>query len=67
MALAAPTESTQDLHARGCDRTHTVVSGEYCYLIATKYGLSVQQLEEKNRDTANFSCNNLWIGLTLCV
>jgi LysM repeat protein len=49
-----------------CSKTHTVKSGEFCYSIAQKYGLSVAQLENKN---AGLSCNKGFIypGQVFCV
>jgi len=47
-----------------CAQTYTVVSGEYCYLIATNHGLSLAQFYDIN---PGLSCDNLQIGRVVCV
>ncbi|ORZ36808.1 glycoside hydrolase superfamily, partial [Catenaria anguillulae PL171] len=45
-------------------RVHTVASGEYCFLIAQRYGLTLNQLLQFN---PGLVCNPLMIGTRLCV
>lgn len=43
--------------------THKVISGESLYLIAQKYGVTVDALKQAN----NLSSNSLWVGQTLTI
>jgi len=47
-----------------CSTTHTIKSGETCYKIWTKYGLTESKLRELN---SGLSCSNLKTGTKLCV
>ena len=47
-----------------CASKYTVVSGDYCYAIAQRFGESVANLQTKN---PALNCNNLQIGTVLCV
>jgi len=47
-----------------CSTTHTVKSGETCYKIWNKYGLTESKLRELN---SGLSCSNLKTGTKLCV
>ncbi|KAK1753947.1 hypothetical protein QBC47DRAFT_429380 [Echria macrotheca] len=48
----------------GCAKTYTVVAGDYCYLIATSNGLSLDQLLGIN---PGLVCNPLQIGTVVCL
>jgi len=50
--------------ASSCDSEHTVQSGEYCYLIASENGLSLDQFESMN---PGLNCDDLQIGTVVCV
>lgn len=47
-----------------CASQHTVTSGQYCYLIASNYGLTLDSFIALN---PGINCNNLQIGQTVCV
>lgn len=48
-----------------CSKTHTVKQGEYCFLIAQKYQMSVAQLEAKN---SGLNCQKaIYPGQVFCV
>jgi len=50
--------------ANSCAKTYTVQSGDYCYLIATNNGLSLDQLYSIN---PGLNCSPLQIGVVVCV
>ena len=50
--------------ALSCDNQHTVQAGEYCWLIATDNGLSMDDFYSLN---PGLDCNNLQIGVVVCV
>jgi len=52
------------LNKRSCSKTYTVVKGDSCYKIWTKYGLTEAQLRNLN---SGLSCSNLKVGTSLCV
>ncbi|KAK4449834.1 hypothetical protein QBC34DRAFT_462443 [Podospora aff. communis PSN243] len=74
MALAAPAAEpvaesldTRQFgsHPRECPgRSHIVVAGEYCWLIATNNGLTFEQFQAKN---PGLDCSNLWVGVKVCL
>ncbi|KAK3684115.1 hypothetical protein B0T22DRAFT_493669 [Podospora appendiculata] len=47
-----------------CAKTYTVKTGDYCYLIATNNGITLDQLYRYN---PGLVCNPLQIGLVVCV
>jgi LysM repeat protein len=74
MALAAPAAEpvaesldTRQFgsHPRVCPgKTYTVVAGDYCWLIATNNGMNLEQFLNKN---PGLDCNNLWVGVNVCL
>ncbi|KAJ7228066.1 hypothetical protein C8J57DRAFT_1147505 [Mycena rebaudengoi] len=50
----------------GCAKTYTVVSGDTCFTIESKTGVSDAQLHALNPGI-NSGCSNLQVGQTLCV
>ncbi|KAJ3208520.1 hypothetical protein HDU67_006691 [Dinochytrium kinnereticum] len=47
---------------------YTVVSGDYCALIATKFPITVEQIEAVNVNTYKWKgCANLQAGMNICV
>jgi LysM repeat protein len=63
-AAGVPPTPTPTSPPPGCTNTYTVQSGDYCYLIWTKYGLSENQFKSLN---PGIDCNNLQIGQQVCV
>ncbi|KAJ6577984.1 hypothetical protein B0H19DRAFT_886426, partial [Mycena capillaripes] len=49
-----------------CTQTYTVQSGDTCYAIAERLGITVDQLHALN-PSINSGCTNLSIGQVLCV
>ncbi|KAK0726088.1 hypothetical protein B0H67DRAFT_681264 [Lasiosphaeris hirsuta] len=72
MALAAPTaepapevlEVRQGSHPRECQNGYRVVAGDYCWLIATSHGMTLEQFLNKN---PGLICDNLPIGALVCL
>ncbi|KAK3364532.1 hypothetical protein B0T25DRAFT_530446 [Lasiosphaeria hispida] len=74
MALAAPTaepvpgvlEVRQGSHPRNCapGKDYRVVAGDYCWLIATSHGMTLEQFLNKN---PGLICDNLPIGALVCL
>lgn len=50
-----------------CSKHYTVVTGDSCYVIDTKYGLTFSQLQALNPGAINSDCTNLDIGQVICV
>ncbi|KAL1895469.1 Chitinase 2 [Sporothrix stenoceras] len=50
-----------------CGKHYTVVAGDSCYVVDTKYGLTFSQLQALNPGAINSDCTNLDIGQVLCV
>lgn len=61
---AAPTITLPVPENGRCARSYTVVAGDYCYLIATNNGLSLQQFLSLN---PGLNCDPLRIGAVVCV
>ncbi|EGD89384.2 hypothetical protein H112_03004 [Trichophyton rubrum D6] len=57
---------TQPGLAKDCDKFHLVVSGDNCYSIQTKYGISTDQFKAWN-PYINAECSNLWADYYVCV
>lgn len=49
-----------------CDRCYTVVSGDYCYAVAQKTGITLSQLYLWNPSLTS-DCTNLQLGYNYCV
>lgn len=47
-------EAPEEDKEENSSKTHTVVAGDYLYKIATKYGVSVQNLKDWNKMTNNY-------------
>ncbi|KAK2875576.1 hypothetical protein FQN49_001600 [Arthroderma sp. PD_2] len=63
---ADPPSPTQPGLAKDCDKFHLVVSGENCYAIQTKYGISLELFKTWN-PYINPQCSNLWADYYVCV
>jgi len=50
--------------AHGCGRSYTVVSGDYCWKIATGNGMGIDQFLGIN---PGLNCDNLQIGVVVCL
>ncbi|KAE8150567.1 hypothetical protein BDV25DRAFT_172050 [Aspergillus avenaceus] len=50
----------------GCQRFHTVVDGDDCPSIESKYGISQAQFYQWNPSIGS-TCGNLWLGYAYCV
>ncbi|KAK0643868.1 hypothetical protein B0T16DRAFT_416754 [Cercophora newfieldiana] len=72
MALAAPTEPAAEMlearqsqsHPTDCNKPYIVKAGEYCWLIATNNGMTLEQFLNKN---PGLKCENLPIGAKVCL
>jgi len=76
MTLAAPTnepaaavaaeilEVRQGSHPRECKTPYRVKKGEYCYLIATNHGMTLEQFLNRN---PGLICDNLWVDDIVCL
>jgi peptidoglycan/xylan/chitin deacetylase (PgdA/CDA1 family) len=62
LTSAIPIESR--LSKRSCSKTYKVQSGDSCFKIWTKYGLSESQFKSLN---SGISCTNLKKGINICV
>lgn len=49
-----------------CDEYYTVVSGDTCSKIETKFGITFAQLHQWNTAIGN-DCQSLWVGYAVCV
>lgn len=58
------TTSTAPTPPPGCSERYTVTAGDYCYLVATQHGITLDQLYKYN---PGLNCDNLQIGRVLCV
>ncbi|KAM5435812.1 hypothetical protein MferCBS31731_006069 [Microsporum ferrugineum] len=63
---AGPPSPTLPNLAKDCDNFHLVASGDSCYTVQTKYGISADQLMMWN-PSLNTECSNLWLGYYACV
>ncbi|OGM50928.1 hypothetical protein ABOM_000718 [Aspergillus bombycis] len=57
---------TQTGVVSGCQLFHTVVDGDDCPLMESKYGITLAQLYQWNPSISS-TCNNLWLGYAYCV
>ncbi|KAI6362067.1 hypothetical protein MCOR25_006302 [Pyricularia grisea] len=64
-APATPSPTMPGL-APDCDGFHKLVDGENCFGIASKYGITMDQLYTWNT-IVNAACSNLWAGYYMCV
>ncbi len=61
-------DSTPKPNPDGSCKTYTVVAGDSCWEIGTKFGVGVTQLEAFNKENAAWKgCSNLWVGAVICV
>ncbi|KAF4553630.1 putative glycosyl hydrolases family 18 protein 5 [Elsinoe fawcettii] len=55
-------------NADGSCAAHTVASGEYCQLIASSNGITLDELNGFNKQTWGWTgCNNLQLGIKICL
>jgi len=59
------TTSSSPTGTPSCSQTYTVVPGDYCYKIATQYGITVAQLMQYN-PSVDSNCD-IYVGEVLCV
>jgi len=64
-ASSTSTSSSASSTPTACTEYYTVVSGDYCYLIYTKFGITLAQLDAFN-PTLDANCD-LSVGQVLCV
>jgi hypothetical protein len=57
---------TQTSVARNCNKFAPYVTGVYCYDMAQKYGISVDDFYKWNPDVGT-DCKGLWPGYAYCV
>lgn len=54
--------------ADGLCYSYTVKSGDYCYLLASEYYITTDEIEEYNTQTWGWmGCNNLQLGSVICL
>ena len=63
--VSAPAPTPSGTTAK-CYKYHTVVSGDYCSLIESEYGITMAQLVAWNTDLKD-DCSNLLLGEAYCV
>lgn len=64
---ALPFISAAAAAIQGCTRNATIVSGDTCDSISTKYGVSTFQLALVNEATIDENCDNLQPNTTICL
>ncbi|KAJ9092910.1 hypothetical protein QFC21_006622 [Naganishia friedmannii] len=50
-----------------CSTTHTVVMGDTCFGISSKYGVDLPTIYTNNPQVDAETCNNIYVGEVLCV
>ncbi|KAK3373070.1 hypothetical protein B0T24DRAFT_249523 [Lasiosphaeria ovina] len=60
----SPTTAKSPSPTSSCAKSYTVKSGDYCYLIATNNGITLDQLKSYN---PGLNCDPLRIGAVVCV
>ncbi|KZV65858.1 carbohydrate-binding module family 50 protein [Peniophora sp. CONT] len=65
-AAAAPTGSGTITPGQGCTQYYTVVSGDYCGLIDSNFGITIAQFIKWNPEI-DADCTNLELGVQYCV
>jgi len=63
---AAPPAPTQSGASNACYQWYTAVSGDYCYLVYTKFGITFDQLRAWNT-VLDENCSNMWPDYAYCV
>ncbi|EEQ31827.1 hypothetical protein McanMca71_007697 [Microsporum canis] len=63
---ADPPSPTQPGLVKNCDKFYLVASGDNCYSIQTKYGVSSDQFKMWN-PYINAECSNLWVDYYICI
>ena len=65
---AAPQTGTKTAPgvAANCAQFYTVQSGDSCWTVEQKYGLTFAQFQQMNTQI-NAQCSNLWLGYNYCV
>ncbi|KAK4183327.1 hypothetical protein QBC35DRAFT_535808 [Podospora australis] len=64
--VATPTPITGNM-PKGCTKFHKVESGESCWSIQQKYGLSAAQFEALNPDVGAGCSSGVWLGYYYCI
>ncbi|KLU90142.1 LysM domain-containing protein [Magnaporthiopsis poae ATCC 64411] len=57
----------QDGMVSNCNKFYLVASGDNCWNVARKYGVTESQLQQWNTGIGGFACNNMWTDYHLCV
>lgn len=65
-STGGPPAPTQDGAVSNCTKWHVVESGDGCWAIYTKYGITSDQLFEWNTKISK-DCSNIWLGYAVCV
>lgn len=63
----APPAATQSGIVAGCTEWYIAQSGDYCYLVADMYGISVNTFMDWNPAVNPPSCNEMYAGDAYCV
>ncbi|KAL4911937.1 hypothetical protein BDW62DRAFT_206942 [Aspergillus aurantiobrunneus] len=66
LSTATPAAPTQTGIVAGCQRYHTIASGEDCSTLESKFDVTLAQLYEWNPSIGK-TCTNLWLGYAYCV
>ncbi|XP_014562094.1 carbohydrate-binding module family 50 protein [Bipolaris victoriae FI3] len=64
---SSPTGPTHPNIAKNCNAFHTVVSGDGCWAVETKYGISHANFIKWNPDVSDDCLTNFWLGSSYCV
>ncbi|TFK69201.1 hypothetical protein BDN72DRAFT_624535 [Pluteus cervinus] len=61
-------DTTPKPNPDGSCATYTPVAGDYCAIIATKYGITTDKIEQFNKNTYKWKgCAALAVGMPICV
>ncbi|KAL3705817.1 hypothetical protein TMatcc_006826 [Talaromyces marneffei ATCC 18224] len=66
LTTAAPPSPTEPRTISSCASYHLVVSGDTCYSIENKYGITPHDFSQWNPYIGS-DCMNLWLGFYICV
>lgn len=64
---STPTGPTHPNIASNCNAFHTIVEGDGCWSVETKYGISHADFIKWNPDVSDDCLTNFWLGSSYCV